>query len=162
MDYRFGVDDGGPILEQLGASLLLTFNSGHPYTKTQQYVLGGAPVEAFNSSTTPWVSQLDLRIDKTIRLTERLRAVVYFFMINVFDAKNVINVYPNTGSPDDDGWLSNPSGGLPFVQQYGSIYENVYKNIRQYRRPAEGNLFDIDPYFYGPPRQMRLGLRLEY
>ena len=32
LDYRWGKDDGGPILEQLGLNLLFTFNSGHPYT----------------------------------------------------------------------------------------------------------------------------------
>ena len=31
-DFRFGKNDGGPILSQLGISALLTFNSGHPYT----------------------------------------------------------------------------------------------------------------------------------
>src|SRR3972149_2840918 len=32
LDYRFSKDDGGPILEELGISALLSFNSGHPYT----------------------------------------------------------------------------------------------------------------------------------
>ncbi len=30
-DYRFGKDDGGPILQQLGLNFLFTFNSGHPF-----------------------------------------------------------------------------------------------------------------------------------
>ncbi len=35
LDYRFGKDDGGSILQQLGVNLLFTFNSGHPYTLAQ-------------------------------------------------------------------------------------------------------------------------------
>ncbi len=40
LDYRFDKDDGGPILEQLGVNVLMTFNSGHPYTLSQNTGLG--------------------------------------------------------------------------------------------------------------------------
>jgi outer membrane receptor protein involved in Fe transport len=42
LDYRFGKDDGGPILSQLGFNFLFTFNSGHPYTLAQYTGLGQA------------------------------------------------------------------------------------------------------------------------
>ncbi|MEK7250424.1 MAG: TonB-dependent receptor, partial [Bacteroidota bacterium] len=41
VDYRFGKDDGGAILERLGANLLFTFNSGHAYTKALASSGGG-------------------------------------------------------------------------------------------------------------------------
>lgn len=150
LDYRFDKGDGGPILEELGASILLTFNSGHPYTRytPQSY---GKPAEALNTSTTPWTFQVDLRVDKTIRLFDRLNATVYLFVINALDARNILNVYQETGSPDDDGYLSDPRTGGKFAASYGKTYSDIYRASLEYTRPATG-----------PPRQIRLGLRLEY
>lgn len=149
LDYRFEKGDGGPILEDLGASLLLTFNSGHPYTRyaPQSY---GKPAEPLNTSTTPWTFQVDLRVDKTVQLFEYLRATVYLFVINVLNARNILNVYQETGSPDDDGWLSDPRTGARFAASYGEPYSDIYRALLEYNRPATG-----------PPRQIRLGLRLE-
>ena len=117
VDYRFGKDDGGPILQELGASALLSFNSGHPFTRG----MGGSnlegearsrsPVEALGASTTPWVVQFDLRVDKTFRLSDKLSANIYVFVINLFDRQNVENVFLRTGSASDDGYLTDPNLG---------------------------------------------------
>jgi len=107
------------------------------------------------------VFQTDLRIDKTIRFGDRLRTTLFLYIINLFDAKNVENVWPKTGSPNDDGWLSNPSTGGMDVENYGPIYADIYRALSiEYGRVW--GAFNIDPYFYGPPRQIRLGVRLEY
>ncbi len=169
-DYRFAKDEGGPILEQMGAALLLSFNSGHPYTKGK----GGAdlegdardriPLEPLNSSTTPWVVQVDLRIDKTFNLFDKLNANVYLFVINLFDAKNVYNAFLRTGSVDDDGYLSNPDLGGKLVSTFGQKYAEMYKaiNIDYYEQYQGAPSLNTVPQFYGPPRQVRLGVRLEY
>ncbi len=170
IDYRFGADDGGPILERLGASALLTFNSGHPYTRG----IGGAdlegearsrtPVEPLNASTTPWIFQVDLRIDKTVRLFDAVNANFFVYVINLFDTKNIQNVFLRTGSTDDDGVLSNPNLGAPLIQTYGQKYADVYRaiNIDYYERYQNAVGLSTVPYFYGPPRQVRVGFRLEY
>jgi hypothetical protein len=170
LDYRFGDGDGGPILQRLGASALLKFNSGHPFTRGT----GGAdlegdarnrqPIEALNSSTTPWVFQVDLRIDKTIRIINELDLNVSLYVINMFDTKNVENVFLRTGSTTDDGVLNNPAFGFPLIKTYGSQYANVYRaiNIDYYQRYQGAVGLTTFPLFYGPPRQIRLGLRLEY
>ena len=121
VDYRFDKGEGGPILEQLGASLLLSFNSGHPYTRGT----GGAslesdarnrqPVEPLNASTTPWFFQADLRIDKTFSLGSRLSANLFINVINLLDTRNILNVFLRTGSTTDDGYLSNPTLGQPLL-----------------------------------------------
>jgi outer membrane receptor for ferrienterochelin and colicin len=169
-DYRFGKGDGGPILSQLGASLLFTFNSGHPFTRGE----GGAdlegdardrrPVESLNSSTTPWVFQMDLKIDKTFSLFEALNATISLTVINLLDATNVENVFLRTGSTDDDGYLSDPALGGQLVNTYGPQYEAIYKaiNIDYYELYQSAPFLGTVPFFYGPPRQVRLGLRLEY
>ncbi|HEX9006638.1 MAG TPA: TonB-dependent receptor [Bacteroidota bacterium] len=170
VDYRFGKGDGGPILEQLGASLLLSFNSGHPYTRG----MGGAslendardrqPVEPLNASTTPWVFQVDMRLDKTFRLTDRLSANLFVYVINLFDTRNVQNVFLRTGTTTDDGYLSNPTLGAPLLKTFGPQYADLYRaiNIDYYETYLNAPFLNTVPYFYGPPRQIRLGVRLEY
>ena len=170
IDYRFDRDDGGPVLEQLGVSALMTFNSGHPYTRgTGAADLEGdarnrQPVEALNASTTPWVFQVDLRVDKTVRLLDALNLNIALYVINLFDARNIQNVFLRTGSTDDDGVLSNPALGQPLLRTYGPRYADVYRaiNIDYYERYQNAIGLNTVPYFYGPPRQVRLGVRLDY
>jgi len=165
VDYRFAKDDGGPILSELGASLLFTFNSGHPYTRSSAnsdefYARDRIPIEALNSSTTPWVFQFDLRLDKTIRFTDHLAWTISLYVINLFDNRNVLNVWSRTGSADDDGYLSNPDLSAALIQKYGSQYADVYRLVNlSFLRPSG---YFNEPYLFGPPRQIRLGVRLEY
>ena len=169
-DYRFGKNDGGPILSQLGASLLMTFNSGHPYTRGVggQDLEGEArsrqPIEPLNASTTPWEFQVDLRIDKTVNLFGALNANFFVYVINLFDRRNIENVFLRTGTTDDNGYLSNPSLGLPLIQTYGPRYADVYRaiDIDYYQAWQNAPFLNTVPYFYGPPRQVRVGIRLEY
>lgn len=170
LDYRFGVNDGGAILEQMGASLLVKYSSGHPYTRgTGGSDLEGdarnrAPVEPLGSSTTPSTIQFDLRIDKTFNIYDKLSANVYIYVINLFDAKNIENVFLRTGTADDDGYLGTPGLGYEKALSLGPDYVAMYKaiNLDYYEQyQAAGNLQTV-PYFYGSPRQIRLGVRFEY
>jgi hypothetical protein len=170
VDYRFGKNDGGPVLQELGASVLFNFNSGHPFTRG----VGGSdlegdardrrPTQALNSSTTPWTFQVDLRVDKTFSLFDKLNANVYIFVINLFDIKNVDNVFLRTGSTDDDGYLSDPALGGQLIRTYGPIYEQLYRaiNIDYYEQYQTAPFLGTTPFFFGPPRQIRFGVRLEY
>ena len=173
LDYRFSENDGGPILQQLGLSALLTFTSGHPYTAG----IGGAdlegdardrqPIEPLNSSTTPGTFQVDLRIDKAFNLFETLNLDVYLYVINLFDTRNIENVFLRTGTTDDDGYLSDPNLGGQQVLTYGPEYAALYRAINidyyeQWRFATTGAAYTTNPFFYGPPRQVRLGIRLEY
>jgi outer membrane receptor protein involved in Fe transport len=158
LDYRFGPGEGGPILQELGAAVLFQFSSGHPYTRVSP--LTGLNVESLNASTTPWTFQVDLRIDKTFRFDGRLRAVATLYVMNLFDTRNIQNVWPATGSPDDDGYLSNPALGGKLVETFGPAYADVRSALQAYSR-TDG-AFVSDPYLYGPPRQIRVGIKLEY
>jgi hypothetical protein len=114
---------------------------------------------------TPWVFQVDLRIDKTVRIGGRLGATLYLYVINVLDTKNIDNVFSSTGSPTDDGFLSNPETGGKLVQQYGERYEEIYRGyFLDYGVPSWYSplFFGQSPHYYGPPRQVRLGIKLEY
>ncbi len=174
LDYHWGKNDGGPILEQFGANLLFTFNSGHPYTHAtgsggQQSVdLGNLlndldartrfPLEPINSSTTPWVYQLDLRVDKTFSLGFA-DLNIYVYVQNLLNTKNVTNVYYRTGNAYEDGWLSDPTASGGTVETYGQTYVDLYKiinlenNQHQFRQNGFVN--------FGSPRQIRVGAKLE-
>lgn len=171
IDYRFGSGEGGPILERLGLNLLFTFNSGHPYTRSK--LIGNTaspdigalsiaevgisqPLEPLNASTTPWNFNLDLRVDKTITLSD-LDLNLYVYVQNVLNTRSVSNVYFLTGNAFDDGFFSNPDS-KPIVDYYGQRYVDLYRviNLENRRHNMIANGFDL----FGIPRQIRFGLRL--
>jgi hypothetical protein len=168
LDYRWTKGDGGAIFEGLGANALLTFNSGHPYTKIKEPValLQSSPwnigvastpttVEPINSSSTPSVFNVDLSASKVF-FFDGFTAELYVNILNVFDTKHVVNVFRTTGTPTDDGWLRSP-----LAAQYKAIsnYSEFYRAINIDNRWAYINATGND--MYGPPREIRVGLRLE-
>jgi outer membrane receptor protein involved in Fe transport len=169
IDYRFGKDDGPDFLHEFGASLLLSFAAGHPYTlgtgqntnlgtSTANVYTSGTDTrnrfaaEALNSSVTPSTFQADLRVDKSFSIMDEVTADVYIYVINLFNTKNSTDVYTRTGTANDDGYLTDPNlSGYKQVQKYGQDYANLYRSeVIQYAG------------LYGVPRQIRLGLRLSY
>jgi hypothetical protein len=162
LDYRFGSNDGPAILHDFGASLLLMYNSGHPYTRgdgvadLENDTRGRYPIEPLNSSTTPSFFQIDLKVDKSFSIFDKLNATVYLRVINLLDTKNTINVFSRTGSADDNGVLADPRYGQPAINEYGPQYYDLYKAISVDYQGASPNTL------YGEPRQIHLGIRLEY
>lgn len=175
LDYRFGENDGGPILSRLGANFLVTFNSGHNFTRVTGSIgqrgahLGGIladddprtrkPVEPVNASTTPWVYNIDVRLDKSVRFG-MFDLNLYVYVQNLLNTKNVLNVYGRTGNAYDDGFLSNPDLSANIVRDRGQGYVDMYKainlgNRQHYALTQGGDLF-------GSPRQIRFGMRFEY
>jgi outer membrane receptor protein involved in Fe transport len=178
LDYRFAKGDGGPILEGMGLNLLLSFNSGHNYTKIREPISLGQstpwnigvralldvrsrnPLEPINNSTTPWVYNIDMQFSKLFYLGG-LNLELYANVLNLLNTKQIVNVYPTTGTPYDDGWLKNP-----FAESYKAIphYTDFYKAINIENRWALGYAVagtgagDL----YGSPRQIRIGARFEY
>jgi hypothetical protein len=173
VDYRWAKGDGGAILEGLGLNLVLSFNSGHNYTQVlEPQVLGQAsvwemgvrpivdprtrnPVEPVNSSTTPWVFGVDLNASKVFYMSD-MTFELYVNVLNLFNTKQVLNVFPNTGTPTDDGWLRSPlSVSSQEIPKYTEFYQTINIDNRYYYRRATGN--DV----YGTPREIRVGVKLE-
>ncbi len=166
IDYRFAKNDGPEILQQFGASLLITFASGHPYTLGNEKTPGTSTpnaaqifdtrnrvaLEALNSSVTPSTFQLDLRLDKTVNLSDQLSANIFIQVVNLLNTQNVTDVFSSTGSATTNGYLTDPNlTGYKQVQAYGQQFANLYQAINI-------NYAGL----YGTPRQIRLGIRLEY
>jgi hypothetical protein len=172
LDYRFGAGDGA-IFKGVGLTALLTFNNGHPYTQEFRRYLGSVNVwnwavtslldpraeqaiEAPNSSRTPRVFNVDVQLGKAIALG-RGQFEIYLNVLNVFNRKHVVNVYPLTGEARVDGALQNEFiadyfAPMPrFVEFYNAINRD---NRWAYMRATGDDLF-------GAPRQIRLGIKLE-
>ncbi len=177
LDYRFGRNDGGTVFERFGANLLFTFNSGHPYTyvtapaggQVNPYTAGvdymfdtrsRTALEPINSSTTPWNFLADIRLDKTFTLTEKMDATIYMRVNNLFNTKNVLNVYQKTGSASDDGYLSDPKISGQNIEQLGQSYVDMYKAIVLENGGAYRSQLGLE--LYGQPRQIFFGVKLTY
>jgi hypothetical protein len=177
LDYRFGKDDSGPVLQELGVNLLFSFNSGHPFTYAQYTGLGQAsawtgglipiqdsrgrrPIGAPNSSTTPWNYNFDLRVDKTVSIAN-LDVNFYVYVENLLNTKNVINVYQKTGNAYNDGFLNTTDGqqiiaGERYTQRFADLYQVLNYDNREAALATYG--YDL----FGPPRQLRIGVKINY
>jgi outer membrane receptor protein involved in Fe transport len=177
LDYRFGRDEGGPVFNRFGVNTLFSFNSGHPYTRVY-YAPGGqvSPYEAgvdymldtrsrealepINASTTPWNFNFDLQVDKSFDIMENLDAMVYMRVTNLFNTKNVINVYQATGSAHDDGYLADPDYSGTYVNNYGEGYVQLYNAINRDNGAAFSEWTATE--LFSNPRQILFGIKLVY
>ena len=174
LDYRYGrgADYNGPtinrdkkgkapvqVLNNTGLTLTLTGGSGTPYTRSRNIYsqLGGGTrllQGTYNGSRLPWQFRMDLRVDKDIPLTmgkgdnpRKGNLNVYVSINNVLNTRNVINVYPATGNPDDDGYLAAPEWQREINEQLDpQSYRDLYA------------IFINSPFNYSSPRTIRLGL----
>ncbi len=192
VDYRWGRGEGGTVLEQLGANLLLTFRSGHPYTFArgdlgqQDESFGGQITdprsrlanENINASTTPWNFQLDLRVDKTVNFG-KFDTNFYFYVQNLLDRENVINVFNRSGNAFNDGFLDDSALSASVIQSRGTTaaqnglaastgaqaYEALYRAINGGGnainfRQDQSNTSGLE--VLGVPRLIRVGARIEF
>jgi len=114
----------------------LTYNamSGSPYTPT----IEGIPQETY-SARMPWIQQMNLTILKVFKVND-LQFRMGLEVRNLFDMKNVIDVYPETGKPDDPGRRSN----------------NRVANFQN-----SDTVYDV-PYFYGERRSIQFTTEIEF
>lgn len=184
VDYRFGENDGGPILQRLGANMLFTFSSGHAFTKAQANSAGGQrgpeegailadddprtrkPEGSVNSQSTPWIFQLDMKIDKTLRIADVLDLNLFIYVSNLLNTKNVYNVYSRSGAADDDGFLSNSTLSSQIVANQGPRYVELYQliNLKDRQHYWQNQLQPANAFgggdLYANPRQIRFGLNI--
>lgn len=134
-----------------GLNLLFTFGSGRRYTpaeKTSSVFPSTSirPIAAINSGVMPFVYQLDLKADKTIKMLGT-DFTFYIWIQNVLNTKNVRDVYTGTGMPDYDGWFDTKEGKAWAANPNNSV---ALYNLRQ-----------ANPYNYETPRTVRLGVKFD-
>jgi outer membrane receptor protein involved in Fe transport len=157
-------------LSGIRATLVIRYGSGHPYTRVRPPTFGGAanpwnngvqalldprfafPSEPVNSATTPSTLTFDLYVGKAFGIGP-VEIELYALALNLFNTKTILNVYPATGSADDDGWLSSDNGhSFDADPMYAEFYRTINLKNRWAYMGVTGN--DI----YGSPRQIRFGL----
>lgn len=111
-------------------------------------------------STTPWNYQLDVRLDKTIRVG-RLAFTAYIYVHNLLNRKNAQHVYPATGDTSDDGTFPPTSRWRSYARQiFGDeflvLYDQINIGHRQHYQIVHGG--DL----FGHPREIRFGLRIVF
>jgi len=159
LDYRYGNNAPMDFMNNFGANMLISFNSGRPYTLMQvqnsnpftgRYDndnLTTVPVSAVNSAETPWQMRVDLKIDKRFTVGQT-GIILYTTILNLFNKENVRDVWLTTGLPDDTGYTGMPSG-KEFWEKASETTKALYK------------MREMDYNNYGIPRQIRLGVKIE-
>ncbi len=171
-DYRFagGSDYNGPmindfqVLANTGFNFIANLGSGTPYTP-QQFAtpitgeLSPSTEGSINGARLPWQFNLDFQADRNFDLyfgeekngkpTASLN--VYLWVTNLLNTRNVLAVHRFTGIPEDDGYLA-AAQAQQFINQ-----QNDPASFRNYY-----SMFVNDPNRLGAPRQIRLGLRLDF
>lgn len=179
VDFHYGVgkDYTGPVWwnKQIfsGAGINFDFRagSGTPYTRQSNItptadftsaangrsVLSGS----VNGSRLPWQFRIDAKVDKDFIVKtgkkkdgeprRPFHMNAYLQVLNVLDVMNIINVYPSTGNPDDDGYLASTNG---ITQANTQLSHDAYVSMYQIAVNSPGN--------YSLPRRIRLGVQLNF
>lgn len=168
LDWRYGRGrayngpkiNGKNILENFGINVTCNALSGRPYTRRDRaysvITSGSAAAQTLgqiNGSRLPWQVTFDARINKSFMLDKRGRKSfdVYLQILNLLDTRNVVGVYPFTGSPDDDGFLASQAGQ---AQIQGQVSEQAYIDLYNRRM--------VSPFNFSLPRRVRLGLAYNF
>lgn len=165
IDYRYGSGKryngprvfGANIFEDAGFNLQGIMVSGRPYTAQQTPTeLGGqGTVGSINGARKPWNFTLNLRVDKNFTVADRYNFNVYCRVSNLLDRRNVINVYPVTGSATDDGFLLSVNGRQQLESIKGSARE-----VTSYLASYQWAL--LNPDYYSLPRRIYVGAIMDF
>jgi hypothetical protein len=174
VDYRYGSgkDYNGPkignfeVLGNTGFNLVTSIGSGTPYSGLKDPI--GEALFAPNNSTLdgtlngsrlPWQYTTDFQIDRNFNLEfgkdeDKKKAAflnVYLRVTNLFNIINTLNVYRATGTPDDDGYLA-AAQFQPAIQS--QLDEQAFRDYYQ--------LKVVNPFNFGIPRTIRLGVKFDF
>ena len=169
IDYRYGSGSkyNGPKIGdvELFANSGINFNiatvSGKPYTRrdvVRQF--GGAGFKgAINGSRLPWTFNVDMRLDRrfNVKVTEgrKMSFNAYLRVQNLFDIRNVRNVFSFTGDPEDDGYLIS-NFGTDRVDQIADQNRNTEAFLAAYN-------WRLDSFAnFTLPRRIYLGVIMDF
>lgn len=175
VDYSYGDKDyngptinGKKIFANAGANLTFRATSGTPYSRqgniSQEGAIGLSKISvlsgSLNGSRLPFQYRFDLRVQKSFPVTfgkkddennKKGNLNIYLQVLNVLNAKNIIDVYRATGNPDDDGYLTDKA-----AQTVINSTPNPTAFVDQYSIKIN------NPNNYSLPRRMRIGVTLDF
>ncbi len=134
---------GLPIPGAWGLNLIGRYGSGLPYTPTDA---SGNRLNERNQGRLPAYYTVDMRFNKDFDLSPNGWRMSFFVEVdNLFDRRNVVDVYSLTGQPDDDGY-----------SQQASL------SLSQEELDEMDRLYDHDPQNFSSPRTIRVGTQLNF
>ena len=155
--YQFGRGSNfaGPawfnekIFQGFSASVYYQHRHGLPYIATKNIP---SPVGLYDGiEYTPNINIVNVNLQKDFVIGQNTLINVYLTIENLFNIKNVFDVYSNTGLPDDNGYLTDPEWQNQINNQL---------NPDSYRLLYQLNLYN--PQFYDIPRIWRIGVVFRY
>ena len=173
-DFRYGrgANYNGPgkgsnqPLADFGINFIARFNSGTPYSASKRAASrfegngGNQLTGQINGSRLPAQFRLDIQFDKSwpIRLgtddngnRKMGNLNVNLWITNLLGTKNINTVYRYTGNPEDDGYLATTRGQQDMANRLDpESFEYYYTTNVQ------------NPFNFGLPRTIRLGLRFDF
>lgn len=175
-NYNFGRNSmrskyAGPLwgekyLQDVNANIVLTANSGLPYTQTNVPTQIGSADRANIKGTPfgsrlPWQYNVDLNLAKDFLIKrgqdkfgeekKPWSATGFLWVTNVFNFERISGVYSYTGSPVDDGFVNSPRGQQAVSEQLSAqSYTDLYR------------ILVTNPNNFLAPRFARLGVRFNF
>ena len=126
-----------------GLTMVGYYGSGLPYSRVDA---SGFRMGERNENRLPATYTVDMRFNKDFNVGWNQSRMTFFVEVdNLFNRKNVLNVYTRTGVPDDDNNLV--QADLTLSQDELNYYDRLY---------------DMDPQNYSPPRTIRTGLEFSF
>ena len=160
MDYRYGrgARYNGPVwwntrvFESAGINITMNALSGAPYTKRVSFRSDAQVDGQINGARRPWQVTFDARINKVFNIKNSNKSFeVYVQVLNLFDTRNITNVYAFTGSPSDNGFLSSAAAQAIIAEQ---------TNARAYVDLLNRSI--NSPFNFSAPRRVRLGVSYNF
>jgi len=161
------------VLDSLGCHLLGYVGNGFPYSPPG----GKGDPATWNTITGPWRSNLDVVLTKPVKLG-RVRIDLVAEVLNLLDIRDVLYVYPETGSPIDDGehfdyydfewarvpsWFGDPYYNPALDENHDGFMSADEAQYVGYNHVVACHKAKIDWINnYGPPRRARLGFTVGF
>ncbi|MGB9719898.1 MAG: TonB-dependent receptor [bacterium] len=154
-------------LQDFNSSFVLSYHSGHPYTPVD---LRGNKLGDENSARMPGWWGVDMNASKLIRIGPA-KFLLSALVENLFNTKQIIDVYTTTGDPDNHG------DAEPTLTQFGNITiaSTRYSPQADYNHdglitPPEMKTayiatrtdYYLDPTNYNGPFRIRIGVGLGF
>ncbi len=166
-DYNGPMLFGKPFLQNTGINVVNILGSGTPYSASSVIIneaqnIGSHQLQgSVNGARLPGRFTSDVQVDRNINLTfgkdkegDKAKAAnlnIYLLITNIFNTENITGVWRATGNPGDDGYLAAPQFQQNIEQQ---------TDPESFRDLYALNVFN--PFNFGAPRTIRLGVRLDF
>ncbi len=150
LEYRIE-ESGNRAGGQTRMNVIFRYDNGQPYLHP---VLYPSYISLSNSLTTPWTSYVDARLDRSWTLGSGVDLNFFIRVNNLFNVKNILNVFPETGTATENHDME------WYKQKYPREFLDFYRQVAIESGEAYRSVYGRE--VYGSPRQIFFGLEVSY